>query len=230
MVADWGNSMIQVLDAHFNHLMDIKRAGQGRDLQYPGRVAVNSSGDIIASYYDTDSVLVYHKSGAYSRDLLTGCWDGPGGIAVDGDDTLYIVNGTGLIEVINKEGQALRTIRYRAHTAINIVSYIVIYKNQLIVCDNGLLYQVDKMGSSCTIKLDYVQSARGLAVDHSGDLVIVDGKGPVTIVSDGIVVRHVGEQGQQPWQLSGPRGVALTETGEIVLANCSEENLLVYNC
>ena len=234
VVADMGNSRIQVLDASFNHVMDIKRAGQGRDLKYPAHVAVNSKGEIIVSEYYTNRVLVYDKSGTYNRDLLRGCWDKPGGIAVDRDDTLYIVNDkTGTIKVINNEGQELRTIQYDDNNqfcfGFYYISFIVIYNNQLIVCDNGQLYQVDKMGSSCT-KLDYVQSPSGLAVDHSGDLVIVDGEGSVSVVRDGRVVCHVGEQGQQPWQLSNPRGVAVTKTGEIVVTSCSKDNLLVYNC
>ena len=250
VVADTGNHRIQVLDASFNHLMDIDqyRPSLGvtslvrtiiltslgkvrRNLLYPAYVAVNSDGKIIVSDYGLDRVIVYDKSGAYSRDLLTGCWDKPGGIAVDGDDTLYIVNGTGTIKVINKAGQKLRTIRYGRPTANDAFSCITIYKNQLIVCDKGLLYQVDEMGSSsssCT-KLDYVHSPMGLAVDHSGDLVIVDDEGSVTVFRDGGVVRHGGEHGQQPWQLGGPCGVAVTNTGEIVVANYSHGNLLVYD-
>ena len=176
------------------------------------------------SDYGLDIVIVYDKSGAYNRDFLTGCWDGPGGIAVDGDDTVYIVNGAGTIKVIDKEGQELRTIRYARSTANDVLfSCITIYKN-------GLLYQVDEMGSSsssCT-KLDYVHSPMGPAVDHSGDLVIVDDEGSVTVFGDGRVVRHVGEHGQDPWQLGGPCGVAVTKTGEIVVANFSNGNLLVY--
>ena len=113
-------------------------------------------------------------------------------------------------------------------TVFHFISYITIYKNQLILCDNGQLYQFDKMGPSCT-RLDYVQSAGGLAVDNSGDMVIVDGKGPDTVFRDGRVVHHVGEQGQDPWQLGGPCGVAVTKTGEIVVANYSNGNLLVYD-
>ena len=253
MVADPGNSRIQVLDASYKHLMDIKLVGEGLDLQYPAHVAVNSKGEIIVSDNNTNRVLLYDMSVAYGRYLLTGPMyescvgtyksrdrrdlqnvnlDGPGGIAVDGDDTLYIVNGkTGTIKVVNKEGQELRTIQYGDHNqfyfGVYYITFIVIYDNQLIVCDNGQLYQVDKMGSSCT-RLDYVQSARGLAVDHSGDLMIVNGEGPVTVVSDGRVVRHVGEQGHEPWQLDDPRGVAITKTGEIIVAKYTQGNLLVY--
>ena len=228
-MADTGNSRIQVLDARFNHLMDITGDGQGRGFLCASRVAVNTKGEIIVSDFLAKRVLVYDESGAYSRELLTGDWDGPCGIAVDGDDTLYIVAGGKRIKVINKAGQELRTIRDAEHSVFGFFSCITIYKNQLLVCGNGQLYQVDKMGSSCT-KLDYVQSARGVAVDNSGDLVIVDDKRPVTVVRDGRVVLHVGEQGQQPWLLGGPLAVAVTKTGEIVVTSFSDGNLLVYNC
>ena len=106
-MADAGNHRIQVLDASFNHLMDIDRSRPTsllremllpvlgkvrRNLLYPAYVAVNSDGKIIVSDYGLDRVIVYDKSGAYSRDLLTGSWDKPGGIAVDGDDTLYVID------------------------------------------------------------------------------------------------------------------------------------------
>ena len=197
----------------------------------PLYVAVNSGGEIIVSDYGLDRVIVYDTYVDYSRDLLWGSWDKPGRIAVDGDDTVYIVNGAGTIKVINKDGHKLRTIPYGRSTANDVFSCITIYKNQLIVCDTGLLYQVDEMGSSSSSlpKLDYVHLPIGLAVDHSGDLVIVDYEGSVTVFRDGGVVRHVGEQGQEPWQLGGPCGVAVTKTGEIVVANYSNGNLLVYD-
>ena len=235
MVADYGNHRIQVLDASFNHLMDIKNTGQGRLLQYPVHVAVNSKGEIIVSSHYTRRVSVYDISGAYCGDLLKGCRDRPGGIAVDADDTIYIAHGrTGSITVINKKGRELRTIR--CGTTISMMwrlvrtiymAYITIYNNHLIVCDtDGVLYQVDKMGSGST-KLEYVQSARGLAVDNAGDLMIVDRKGPITVVTDGIV-RHVGEQGLESWQLGKPLGIAVTETGEIIVGNIDKGTLLVY--
>ena len=234
VVADLDNKRIQVLDTDFNHVMVIKQAGQKRHLERPAHVAVNTKGEIIVSDYSINRVLVYKKSGTYSRDLLEGRWYTPGGIAVDRFDTLYIVNGrTGTIKVINKEGLELRTILYGKRSvmhmlAVTLNSCITIHTNQLIVCDTKCqLYQVDKMGLSCT-NLDYVHSARGLAVDHAGDLVIVDKTEPVTVFRDGRVVRYVGKHGQEPWQLDNPRGVAVTKTGEIVVANFSKGNLLVY--
>ena len=235
VVADCGNQRIQVLDASFNHVMDIKGAGQGRDLQCPANVAVNSTGEIIVSDYRTDRVLVYHQSGAYSRHLLTGSWNRPGGIAVDGDDTLYIVSGkTRTIKVINKAGQELRTMMYGKRSILNLFavhlnSCIAIHRSELVVCDViGQLYEVDKMGLSFT-KLGYVQSARGLAVDHAGDLVIVYDNDPVTVVRDGRVVRHIGEHGPKLWQLGYPRGVAVCKAGKIIVADLSNGNLLVYD-
>ena len=234
VVADYGNHRIQVMDANFNHLMDITEDGQGRVLQYPAHVAVNSAGEIIVSDYYTRSVLVYDQSGSYSRDLLKGSWNKPGGIVVDKDDTIYIVDGrTRTIKVIDKAGQELRTILYGTRSIMNrlavyLYSCIAIHRNQLVVCDTkGQLYQVDKMGLSFT-KLYHVASARGLAVDHSGDLVIVDDEEPVTVIRDGIVVRHVGEHGGKLWKLRDPCGVAVTKSGEIVVVNFSKGNLLVY--
>ena len=100
---------------------------------FPAHVAVNSKGEIIVPACHIRRVFIYHKSGAYSRDLLMGRWDRPGGSAVERDDTLYIVNGkTGTIKVINKDGQELRTIQYgdcnKFYFGVYCITFIIRYK------------------------------------------------------------------------------------------------------
>ena len=63
----------------------------------------------------------------------------------------------------------------------------------------------------------------------AGDLIIVDDAGPVTVVRDGRVVCRVGETGGESWHLSGPEGVAVTSTGQVVVVNGGKDNLLVYD-
>ena len=65
-------------------------------------------------------------------------------------------------------------------------------------------------------------------MDEFGDLVIVDYKGPVMVVRDNKVMRRFGEQGHEPWHLHNPCGVAVTTSGQIIVANWGNRNLLVY--
>ena len=230
MVADLGNKRLQVLDASFNHLMDIKEDGQGRVLEYPAHVAVNSKGEIIVSDYRADRVLVYDQYGAYSRDLLTGSWTEPSGIAVDRDDTLYIANGKeGSIKVINTNGEELRPISYTGRPGD--YTYITIYNNKLIYCgDNGQVYMVDKydeMDPDQSMLYIPVHTARGLAVDHSGDRMVLASEGHIYVVRGIEIERDIEEQAQD--QQADKRGVAVTKTGEIVVANYYIGNLLVYD-
>ena len=39
----------------------------------------------------------------------------------------------------------------------------------------------------------------------------------------------IGECGSEPWQLHNPRGVAVSKTGQIIVANWDNNNLLVYD-
>ena len=40
---------------------------------------------------------------------------------------------------------------------------------------------------------------------------------------------RVGEWGDKPWQLMWPQGVAVTKTGQAVVANMGNHNLLIYD-
>jgi DNA-binding beta-propeller fold protein YncE len=93
---------------------------------------------------------------------------------------------------------------------------------------NGRLYEFTRTGSFN--KMAYtgvVHKAKGLAVDRSGDLVVVDGKS-VSVLRGDSVVCSVGESGNKPWQLSDPWGVAITKAGQIVVTDYNHSNLLVY--
>ena len=46
---------------------------------------------------------------------------------------------------------------------------------------------------------------------------------------EGRVVSRVGEWGLKPWMLFVPQGVAVTKTGQAVVANWGHHNLHVYD-
>ena len=233
MVVDTGNSRIQILDNQLKHIKNISKAGKGKTLSRPRGICINSKGDIIVSDAGANRVLVYDKTGSYTRDIV-GPWSEPWGIVVDGDDKLYVCDrDTSSIKVIGKDGKMIRTFRVgtTAGRSVSKPLYITVYGDQVVVStDGGRVYFFTLEGvfikqlESCV-----VDTARGLAVAPSGELIIVDARGPLTVMREGRVVSRVGERGYKPWMLKWPQGVAVTKTGQAVVANWVHHNLLVYD-
>jgi hypothetical protein len=236
VVADYRNKRIQVLDDAFRHILDIVHDDQGEALRYPGCVAVNSRGEIIVSDYQAHKVLVYNGADcAFSR-LVPGPGR-PGGIAFDDDDNIYVCGGEKhTITVLDKDGKLLRTFGRRSDCARSILDYmpffVTVCNDHVIVSDAvGDIYQLTMTGSFVN-KLkrgNIAQDAKGLVVNSDGDLVIVDARGPITVMREDSVLCRIGQCGQRPWQLHNPWGVALTKTGQIIVANTGQHNLLVYD-
>ena len=232
-MADPGNRQVQVLDAEFKHIFNINKDGSGRGLKWPGRVAVNKSGEIIISDYDANTVSVYSQTGSYSRQL-TGPWNSPYGIAVDSDDAIYVCDGGSYtVKVLDRAGQIMRTFGGRGTKPGQFHDeplFITVYKESIVVSDAlGQIHQFIKSGS-CTRKMDVdqIHYATGLTVTAANDLVITDRQGPIRVVRGEQTVSVIGEQGSEPWQLHHPYGVAVSKTGQIIVANWNNHNLLVY--
>ena len=234
VVADYGNSRVQVLDAEFKHIFNINKDGSGRDLKRPWGVAVNKSGEIIVSDGMAKTLSVYSQTGLYSR-KLPGPWNSPRGIAVDSDDTIYVCNSASYaIKVLNSAGKIVRTFGRRGDKPgqfQNEPLFITVYKGSIVVSDRaGKILQFTKSGSYIMkMDVDNVLDATGLTVTSANDLVITDNKGPMTVVGGESAVSVIGEWGSEPWQLHDPVGVAVSKTGHIIVANCSNNNLLIYD-
>ena len=233
MVADYGNSRVQVFDDAFRHVMDITQAGPGECLQFPCGVTVNSVGEIIVSDYAAHKVLIYSQAGQYSRQV-TASLSSPRGLSVDDDDYIYICNtGTYSVTVTDKAGVVIRSFGSKGTGPGQFSSrpqYVTIHNDLVLVSDdNGRLYEFTRTGSFREMAYTgVIHKASGLAVDRSGDLVVVDGQS-VSVIRGDSVVCSVGESGDKPWQLSDPRGVAVTKAGQIVVTDWHDSNLLVYD-
>jgi DNA-binding beta-propeller fold protein YncE len=231
MVADSDNSRVQVFDDVFRHIMDITQGGRGKRLQYPCGVTFSSVGEIIASDYRAHKVIIYRQDGQYIRQV-TGSLRGPCGLSVDKDDNLYICNAYAYsVTVTDKAGVVLRSFGSYGTGPGQFSSaplYVTIYKGHVLVSDNNTgLYEFTRTGSyrkmMCT---GVLHNVRGLVVDRSGDLVVVHGRSVSILRGDNVVCR-VGESGDKPWQLTYPRGVAVTNAGQIVVTDSNQHNLLV---
>ena len=233
VVADPINQRVQVLDAEFKHIFNIKD-GSGRNLNWPGRVAVNKSGEIIVSDPDANTVSIYSQTGSNSRQL-PGPWNNPYGIAVDSDDTIYVCDcGSYTVKVVDKTGQIIRTFGGRGDQPGQFQDepwFITVYKESIVVSDKaGKIHQFTKSGSYMRkMDVDNVHNAKGLTVTAANDLVIADYDGLMRVVRGEQTVSVIGEQGSEPWQLRNPHGVAVSKTGQIIVVNYNNHNLLVYD-
>ena len=212
--------------------MNINKDGNGEHLQYPCGVAVNQAGEIIVSDGGAETVSVYNQNGSYSRQL-TGPWNIPLCIAMDTNDDIYVCDITS-INVINKAGEIIRTF-YRHVTGFGPFSFqplfITFHKDHILVSDDGgNIYQLTKSGSYVK-KLDVVniQKAQGLAVTTAQDLIIVDEAGPIRVLTGDETVSVLGDHGSEPWQINGLGGVTVTRSGQIIVANFANNNLLIYD-
>ena len=234
VVADYGNHRVQVLDTEFKHIFNINTDGSGRDPKLPWGVAVNKSGEIIVSGMLANTVNIYSQTGSYSR-KLPGPWNTPRGIAVDSDDTIYVCDsGSYAIKVLNRAGKIIRTFGGRGDKPgqfQNEPLFITMYKDSIVVSDNtGKIHLFTKSGSYIRqMDVDNVRVATGLTVTSADDLVIADHEGHVGVVRGEQTVSVIGEQGSESWQLHKPLGVAVSKTGQIIVVNFSNNNLLVYD-
>ena len=233
VVADPGNHRVQVLDVELNHIFNINKDGSGRDLGCPSRVSVNKSGEIIVSDVRANTVSIYSQTGSYSRQL-PGPWNKPRGIAVDSDDAIYACDsGSCTIKVLDRTGQIIRTFGScgtKPGQFQDTPRFITVYNESIVVSDRtGTIYQFTKSGSYIrNMDVDNVRYFTGLTVTSANDLVIIDLQGPMRVMRGEQTVSVIGEQGLKPWQLHCPYGVAVSKTGQIIVANFDNHNLLVY--
>ena len=234
MVADADNRRIQILDNQLKHIKDITQDGDGKTLSRPAGVCFNSKGDIIVSDTAANRVLVYDTTGSYTRDIV-GPWHDPWGIAVDSDDKLYVCDrDSSDINVIGKDGKRIRTFRLEGTTSGRFVSapfHVTVHGDELVVSAAGgrvLFFTVEGVFIK-ELESGVVKWARGLDVGPSGELIIVDDEGLLTVMREGRVVSRLGECGDEPWKLNWPQGVAVTKTGQAVVANMGNHNLLIYD-
>ena len=233
MVTDIDNSRIQILDNQLKHIQDITRDGDGNALSGPARVCMNNEGDMIISDHGSNRVLVYDKMDLYSRDL-PGPWSGPAGIAVDADDHIYICDTKKYsIKVLDKDGKVIRTFGSQGKSPgsfSNKPCNIIVFGDQLVISDTGgRICYFTKNGEFIKNLESGIVKASGLTVSPTGDLIMVDMEGEVVVLRDGRAVCRVGETGGESWHLVKPSGVAVTNTGQIVVANWGKHNLLIFD-
>ena len=203
-------------------------------LSRPLGICINNKGDIIISDYGANRVLVYDKTGLYKRDM-PGPWCHPCGITVDTNDFIYVCDqDTYSVKVMDKDGNKIRTFGGEGTSAGKFHDkprYITVHGNKLLVSDDGgRVYHFTQSGEFIkNMESGMVKDATGLTVSPAGDLIIVDEEGEVVVVSDGRAVCRVGETGAEPWHLAQPQGVAVTSTGQVVVANYGKHNLLLYD-
>ena len=231
--ADSMNKRVQMLDDKFTHIKDVKHT----KMKTPTHVAVNSRGLIFVSDCGRNEVFVFSHTGEFMRRLSGVSWETPLGVALDGEDNIYVCNSRRQsIEVFDKDCNYVRAFgRYGTEPGqfSSEPQCIAALGNMIIVSDaTARLYQFNTSGTFIT---DYshgkVGDVGGLECGPNGCLLIVDKNAAILAVTlkDDRILRSIGTCGEEPWQLRKPNGVAFSPYGQVIVANTHNHNILVYN-
>ena len=232
LVADSKNERVQLFDDKCKHIKDITHIR----MKIPTHVAVNSRGHIFVSDCGRNEVFVFSGAGEFMRLLCGVSWDTPLGVVLDSEDNIYVCNsGRHSIEVFDSDCNYIRAFGESGSESGQFSgepNYVAVHGHKIIVSDNtGRLYQFNKLG---TFTKDYIISisgvVRGLAFYRKRMLVVVNrNKKNLVAVRTNRMWHHIGDCGDQPWQLRNPNGVAFSPSGhKVIVANTHNHNILVY--
>lgn len=186
IVADSGNSKVQVFDHNGNLLKRFGQFGQGvGELNYPSSIAINSEGLIYVGDFNNNRIQVFSENGRLINTLdkkKLGHTIAPLALTFDREDNLYIANRTGEIMIFDRNGK--RKLKFgRAGSKQGHFSYpngiAVGPSKKIYVSDSGnFRVQVfDPQGKLIkVIEQDQLKVAipKGIAVDHKERIYLVD--------------------------------------------------------
>ena len=146
---------------------------------------------------------------------------------------MYVCDGLSrTIKVTDREGHVIKSFGSdisRPGLFQDPPWFITIYKESIVVSDKaGMIHQFTKSGSYIwKMDIAHVRDPTGVTVTTAQDLLITDRQGPIRVVRGEQTVSVIGKQGAE--RLHHPLGVAVSKTGQIIVANCNNNNLLVYD-
>ena len=157
-------------------------------------------------------------------------------MSVDRNDHLYVCDrGSLTIKVIDNTGKLLRIIDCNCHAAGELCAkprFVTVHKARVWVSDDGgKVHLFSKSGTYIRrLPMAEAQDARGLTVTAAHDLIIIYQQYPIRVVGGDKAVSVIGDRGQEPWRARYDLfGVAVTDTCQVIVANCFHKNLLVYD-
>ena len=218
------------------------------DVGGPWGVAVNQrSGEVVVTEWESDCVSVFSPSGYKLRSFGTrgsgqGQFEGPRGVAVDGEGNILIADhGNYRIQKFTAEGQFLTAVGTEGSELLQFSNVVDITINAI----NNKVYVVDKENNcvqvlnsdltfSSTIGKEGGQgefdSPRGIACDSTGNVYVVErGNHRIQIfTSTGEFLRIFGSDCEGRWELYRPGGIALDVEDNVYVSEPDNHRISVF--
>ena len=194
----------------------------------PCGIAVDTNDDI---YVCADySIKVINKAGEIIRTIncrVTGFSSWPLVITVY-KDHLLVSDGGGNIHQLTKSGSYVKKLD--VDNVQKARGLAVTVAQDLIIVDEAGPIRILAGDETVSVLGDKTVSVIGdETVSVIGDeTVSVIGDETVSVIGDE-TVSVIRDRGSKPWQLNCPTGVAVTRSGQIIVANYYNHNLLIYD-
>jgi DNA-binding beta-propeller fold protein YncE len=252
-VVDTGNNRIQKFDGEGQFLMVWGSPGSGEG-QFnftpprkvhagPGDVAVDSQGNIYVADSGNVRIQKFDQEGRFltqwdSSSGGEGQFQFPFGLAIDGQDNVYVVDGTPHLQKFDGEGQFLAKwgdIGVRDGEFATIGFAAVDVQGNIYVADRGA-GRIQKFNSSGqflgkwgSVGMGDGQfvGANGIAVDGQGYIYVTDFGNPRVQIFDsqGKFLLKWGSRGQDDGQFTNPTDIVVDGQGNIYVSDYNNNTI-----
>jgi DNA-binding beta-propeller fold protein YncE len=253
LVTDQFTDMIRVMSPSGTQLSTIGSTGTGNgQLKTPSGIAVDASGNIFVADSANNRVQKFSSAGVWLQTIGSvgagnGQFNAPRGVAVDAAGKLYVADyGNFRVQVFDASGAFVRAFQNSTSTSfpgvlapwaltVDSLGYVYVTyaaDNQVIVFNGGTGSQVRRLTSPGATGNTVFDSPRGITLDSSGNLHVVDGgTGKVQIVSKlGILGGSYGAPGSGTGQFTTAHGIAFkASTNEVFVVDSSADKIVVFS-
>lgn len=236
-VADSGNSEVKVFTPDGKYSGKFGKQGKGPgELEYPTDLAVKA-GKVYVADFKNNRVAVFDIDGKFDRNITQGPGNAPiSPLSVDVDEKgyVYLADRSHRIIILNERFQFVRTFG-EGGTGDGQMSYpngVLAGKDGTIyVSDsgNGRIEYFDQAGKFLG-KIDGLVTPRGIALDDSGRLHVVDPLShSVTVYDrDKKLLFSFGGRGVDNGQFNFPNGIAIDNQGRIFVTDRENDRVCVW--
>lgn len=240
VVADAGNNRFQVLSPGDGTVKMIggEYGTTGLKVQGISGVGVNPvTGDIYVCDFRGGKIVKFDKSGNGVTRIVDKV-KYPMDVAVDRQGIAYVIMSKqpGIFKY-DLVGNFIETVGGKGKAALVHPTSIVVKSDHLFVSDYGSK-RLLKLSLKGEVVQEYSQKGEyeplkgpsGISVDSSGNLYLLDlGEVPVvTLDGQGGLISKIGNFGKEPGQFLYPRGIVVTESGDVLVMDNSRNVLLVF--
>jgi sugar lactone lactonase YvrE len=229
-------------------------------LNRPIAIAVDRMGNVYVAEHDSAMVQKFDSTGTFvtawggegieeGRFVFRGPIEAAGGIDVDENGRVYVVDDTGRVQVFEADGTYLRTMRptsagtevIRSATGIRISGDGFIYVSDAFMnvseTANSQVHKLTPDGSVAKAwgepgtSTGRLLGAGGVDVDADGNVYVADRHNHRIQVfdADGRVLRAWGRAGQGDGEFLDPTGVAVDRLGNVYVADSRNDRIQKFD-